>query len=263
MGGWTHSCGGLKGGGWCCRCFMIMDDDLLGWGVDEIAANPNLDFISKYINKEQDNELFQDFNKSPYSEVKIGSSYVDTNTLTITNKNSLSIMSFNIQSLPAKFNEFKDLICLLNTLNKSPDIICLQETWHISDPDLYDLDDYLPLHFNNRCNHKGGGAGIYVKKTLNYRPLINLTIFHEKIFESVVIEVTPHRGKKVIVGSLYRPGTPVPGLTFNEQFHCFADNLTNCLSTLSNISDNVFLCGDLNLDVLKLHENRFICEYID
>ncbi len=242
---------------------MNMDDDRLGWGVDKITQDPRYDFISRFIDNEQEDELFHDFNKSPYSEVKVGSNYVDVNNLKSNSNSSISIMSLNIQSLPAKFNEFKDLIYQLDSLKKAPEIICLQETWLVSDPDLYDLDGYQPLIFSNRNKYKGGGVSIYIKNNLNFKPLNHLSIFHEKIFESILIEITPHNGKKVIIGSLYRPGTQFPGLTFNEQFHYFTDNFANCLSSLSNLYDNIFLCGDLNLDVLKFNENKFINEYID
>lgn len=157
-----------------------MDRERTGWGVDELADNPQFDFINKFIDNEQDDELFQDFNKSPYSEVKIGSRYVDFNTLTTNSSSNISIMSLNIQSLQAKFNEFNDLINFLATTNKSPDVICLQETWNVSDPDIFSLDGYHPLISRNRSFHRGGGVGIYIKSTLNYKPLNHLSLFHEK-----------------------------------------------------------------------------------
>ncbi len=38
---------------------------------------------------------------------------------------------------------------------------------------------------------------------------------------------------------------------------------SNCLSGISDRYDNVHLCGDLNLDVLKFNDNKYVHEYID
>ena len=66
-----------------------------------------------------------------------------------------------------------------------------------------------------------------------------------------------------MIGSIYRPGTKCPGLSFSEQFAQFSDTLTNLLSDLGSNYDNVYIFGDFNLDILKFDENKFISEYVD
>lgn len=237
-----------------------------GLGIDQLATNDQFDFITKLLAFEQDDDQFDLYNTSPYKEININTSYIDIDSIPTSNSNrnkSLLIMSLNIQSLASKFNEFSDLISHLSSIKKSPDIICLQELWQIIDPDLFDLDGYQPLKLNTRSNIRGGGVGIFVKNKFNCKTLDQLSIFNERIFESIFVEVSGPNGKKIVVGSIYRPGTQVPGLTFNEQFNQFSDNFSNALSNLSHKYESVFICGDLNLDLLKLNENKYIRDYID
>ena len=75
------------------------------------------------------------------------------------------------------------------------------------------------------------------------------------------IEVTLASGKKIVIGSIYRP-TKVPGLTFTDQYAQFSELLTNLLSELSSL-EHVFLYGDFNLNILDVAGNKFISDYID
>ena len=161
------------------------------------------------------------------------------------------MFSLNIQSLPAKFAEFSDLISQFPT-NSCPEIICLQETWKIIDNSFFPLANYHMLETNLRSETRGGGVGIYVKNHLSFKILKQYSVFVERIFESLFIEITLSGNKKIIVGSVYRPGTKVPGLTFTEQFSQFSDILSNVLADLSNNYEHVFIYGDFNLNVLEI-----------
>ena len=152
----------------------------------------------------------------------------------------------NIQSLPAKFVEFSDLISQFSC-DSSPDIICLQETWKIVDNSFFPLANYHTLETNLRQESRGGGVGIYVKNHLSFKILKQYSIFVERIFESLFIEINLSGNKKIIVGSVYRPGTKVPGLTFTQQFSQFSEILSNVLAELSNNYEHVFIYGDFNL----------------
>ena len=84
----------------------------------------------------------------------------------------------------------------------------------------------------------------------------------ERIFESLFVEVSLSNNKKIVIGSIYRPGK-TPGLTFTEQFTQFSDILSNILAELGNNYEQVFLYGDFNLNILDLAGNKFISEYVD
>ena len=186
--------------------------------------------------------------------------YLDTNELSKLNPDKLTVFSVNIQSLPAKFFELSEII---NEFVSGPDVICLQETWQIVDNSLFPLSNYHTLETNLRNSARGGGVGIYIKNHLAYNILKQYSIFIERIFESLFVEISLPNNKKIIVGSVYRPGTKFPGLTFSQQFTQFSDTLSNLLADLGEKYEHVFIYGDFNLNVLEIANNKFIAEYIE
>ena len=141
----------------------------------------------------------------------------------------------------------------------------MQETWYINDNCVFPLINYHSLETNLRRDARGGGGGvgIYVKHHLSFEVLKQYSIFVERIFESIFIELTTGTtgNKKIIIGSVYCPGT-TPGLTFTQQFSQFSDILSNVLAELNSNFEHVFIYGDFNLNVLELSQNKFISEYI-
>ena len=240
--------------------------DNTGLGISEIDSNPNFNFINKIIQNDDspDNDfLFNNTDFSPYSEINFNCSYINPEQIHNLNNSNLSVISINIQSLPAKFNELSDMLSQFNQANFNPDVLCLQETWQISDPSLFNLPNFQNIILNTRSNARGGGVGIYVKNDLVFSVLTQHSVFLERIIETLFIEITTEDNKKLVIGSIYRPGTKNPGMTFTEQFSQFSDTLSGLLSDLGSIYDNVYIFGDFNLDILKLDENKFISEYID
>ena len=52
-------------------------------------------------------------------------------------------------------------------------------------------------------------------------------------------------------------------LVFTQQFAQFSEVLTNLLAELSGNSEQVFIYGDFNLNVLEIENNKFISEYVE
>jgi hypothetical protein len=235
-------------------------------GIDAINSDPNFNFISKILNTDLDEDdfLFNNSDYSPYSEIDFKCSYIETNYFReISTCNDLSVLSLNIQSLPAKYNDLCEMLNELSTFNYSPEVICLQETWQIIDPSLYPLTNYHTLEYNTRTNARGGGVGIFVKNDIVYNVLNQYSVFYERILETLFIEITNENNQKIVIGSVYRPGTKCPGLNFTEQFAQFSDILSNILSELGSKYERVYIFGDFNLDLLKVNENKFVSEYVD
>ena len=135
-------------------------EDNSGLGIDEIDSNANFNFINKILQNDlnSDNDfLFSNNEFSPYSEINFNCSYINPDQIHHINTNNLSVMSLNIQSLPAKFNELSDMLAGFYQFNFSPDIICLQETWQIIDPLLFNLPNYQNITLNTRSSARGGG----------------------------------------------------------------------------------------------------------
>ena len=239
------------------------------YSLDNFANDPKFNFLntlSENTDAEEDN-LSYEFSDSPYHNHNVLCSYIDESKFTSTYKNSnnFSYMSLNIQSLPAKYTEFNELICNLNVNCCAPDIIALQEIWQIQDPAIFPMPNYNLIEYKCRRNNvQGGGVGFYFKKGVRFNILEDKCIFIDRIFESIFAEIwLPTTNQKMIVGSIYRPSTSHPLFSSSEQFIQFFDLLTNLLDDLSNLNTPVLLFGDFNLDVLKYGIIKNVTEYID
>ncbi len=235
-------------------------------GVNTIDADPNFNFLSNFTAEADDESIHSNctLNMSPYNELNIECSYVDVEQLpNLVKKDDFSVVSLNIQSLPAKFNELLDWTANMEKIGCSPDIICLQEVWQINDPSLFNITGYQPLISKSRTNFRGGGVGIYIKENITFHLIDVQSIFHERVLETILVEITLHGGKKIVIGSIYRPGTLPPGTTFTHQFNEFNDLYSNLLAELCDKYESVYLYGDLNLDILRHSESKFVTEYLE
>jgi exonuclease III len=244
-------------------------DSHSSFNLDDLVRDPSFNFLFKLNCGDDPNEQNHDFlstdlNDSPYARSSFHTNYYDVSQFSekFCNNNKLSLLSLNIQSLPAKFEAFKELIMDLTLKNCTPDVICLQETWNVIDANLFALPGYQPLLFTNRSSSQGGGVGIYLKSGLSYNVLKDKSIFIDKLYESLFIQITTDVGKKIIIGSLYRPNSNYSNLTATEQYNQFTELLLNTLSSFDP-SHEIILLGDMNIDVLKYDSSTQVSSYID
>ena len=175
-------------------------------------------------------------------------------------KNGLSILSLNCQSLHAKFDYIKLLIEKFMHNNCPLQVLCLQETWISSGTDLspYIIPGYhLILTPHYASSH--GGLLIYLSEKWDYTIKSNDTV--SKLWERQIIEIFDPNKKlqrKIVIGNIYRPP------------HNSTDNLTNFLSEFSATliecnarGRNTYLCGDYNVDLLKMNRLQFNENYFD
>jgi len=228
--------------------------------LENMISDPRFNFLNS-INDNNDDDTFLD---SPYDTSLFNTSYCEPVEFArkISNNNSLSFMTFNIQSISAKFSDFCELISLFNDSNCSPDVICLQELWQFSPFMNLSLNGYHPLCYKLRNNAQGGGVGIYVKNHLQFKVLHECSIFMDRILESLFIEIALPNNSKFIIGTLYRPGATHPTLTPQELFHEFIELFSNLLDNISDRS-NLIILGDFNLDVLQFSSNNKCSDYVD
>ena len=182
---------------------------------------------------------------------------------TLDNKsNTVSILSLNIQSLNAKFSQFK--LYIEEQYKSKIDIICLQETWLDTNADLsiFSLQGYSMVHRGTGVSLHGGVI-IYVKNELKF------TVLETEITLStcdglfILINVNQPMGsrmnsKKLVVGNLYRPPRELKIETDN-----FMNEWEELLNYFESNSYEVALCGDFNMDLLKLREKNHINEFYD
>ena len=134
------------------------------------------------------------------------SSYYDIDKFTIlanSNTNSFSILSSNIQSINAKFNELEMFLEDLRSINFKFSVICLQETWKADNDDFsqFFLDGYDCITQGKKCSNKGGLL-IYVDNKYKSEVKMNLNTYEH--WEGLMIKVTGNNlSKTMTIGNIY------------------------------------------------------------
>ncbi len=239
------------------------NNDSMEFNINNLSSDPKYDFTNVF-KSDSPNKLFS-FDTditSPYDDLNFDCSYISALNCPVPSKNDLTIISLNVQSLNAKFNDLKDLISELERNNVMPDIICLQELWQFPNEMIFKIKGYQPLIYKLRSgNTQGGGVGILVKIGIDFTVDTGLSIFHDRILETIFIEINTSYSK-YIIGSVYRPGNH-PTLSTTDQYDLFAELLYNLLNDLTDRNLTSFIHGDFNLDCLKYGSCQLATNYID
>jgi hypothetical protein len=142
---------------------MTMDNNDK-FSLANLTTDPAFNFLNKFLfNEDNDSESWS----SPYNDLTNNTTYCDELAYcsNFKNCNDFSMLSLNIQSLSAKYNEFHEFISNMLLHNCAPDVICLQELWQFPNNVNFSINEYHPLVYKLRHNNvQGGGVGIYVKK---------------------------------------------------------------------------------------------------
>ena len=126
------------------------------------------------------------------------------------------------------------------------------------------LNGYHNLLFKSRCNNvQGGGVGIIINNQLKVTQLPELSTFIDKIIETIFIEIELPRGKKIVVGSIYRPNSAHINISSSQQLEQFTFTLNEIVSKLANDGKKFYLLGDFNIDLLKLEQHKPSADYIN
>ena len=205
------------------------------------AENNLVDILGKHDDNEE-NQII--------SQVKL-STYLDTYELCDklnAAKSKLSILSLNAQSIMSKFDEFQIAIDQINS-KQEISIICIQESWLSSDCNvqLFKLPSYQLVSKGKYCSNHGGLL-IYVHNDFLWEPLKirENTTGWENLF--IKIKHKSLRSKPYIIGNVYRlPKELLP------EFHTFMDEFAETLETLQVNRNAIYLCGDFNIDLLKIN----------
>ncbi len=157
-----------------------------------------------------------------------------------------SSIGINMRSLSNSKN-FSKLQVFLESLCFKPSVIGINETY-LRDNDPGPHCNMKGYNFISNCrkSHKGGGVGIYVLDTLNYKVRNDLTIMDDKIFESLFIEIKC-KDKAIVYGTIYR--SPNSDIDTNN---VFLNYLKKCLKSITNSNKLCFIQGDLNYDLLDI-----------
>ena len=203
--------------------------------------------------------ILNDDNDEHDQPIKQSLYYSDNDFIaTLSNSNNpVAILSLNCQSISSKFDDILILVEKVYQRNQNIDILCIQESWlgehsHYSQ---YNIDGYDMYYQSSVCSSHTGLI-IYVRseyqvKQLNIR---NSSV----LWESLFLEVTLTDGKKIIIGDIYRaPKEEVNIIT------TFIVELSHILTLLNRMKLPVYLCGDYNINLLKMHEKNSYEEFFE
>ena len=154
-----------------------------------------------------------------------------------------SMIHKNIRSLPMNFD---NLVIFLKLLNRNLSCIGISETWlnDVSPIDTFNIPNYSFL-CKSHSSKRGGGVGIYINKTYNYKERTDLSIFYNGIFESIFVEIETKNFEKTLIGVIYRP----PEYSNIDLFNEYIQTILHKLSKTKNLT---FIMGDFNIDMLTM-----------
>ena len=197
-----------------------------------VSLNDNLMTDIFYGN--QDNSLLTILDSIEDTENKIKvnykSPYMDTanlKTFLEKYKTNFTVLSTNIASINAKFDELFLFVENLKQSNLKFSAIIIQESWLSQNDDvaLFKLDDYTCIS-QERMSSTRGGLMIYLHHSYSYS---NLPIYEKSdIWEGQFIKVSGgNTCSNIILGNIYRPprDTIDNYSTFNNQFSQVLDKL--------------------------------------
>ena len=99
---------------------------------------------------------------------------------------------------------------------------------------------------NHRPMKKGAGVSVLLNN-ISFKRCKDLDIFDEGQTKSISIETTTKNGKKLVVGSMYKPPNIDPG-TFSTHLKQIVENARN---TKGKIQPEIIIGMDHNMDLLK------------
>jgi hypothetical protein len=82
-------------------------------------------------------------------------------------------------------------------------VIALQETWAVPYPEIIHINGFNFVN-KSRKNGRGGGVGFYIRESLKYKIINELSTFIDNEFESITIEILINR-KKILLSNYYKP----------------------------------------------------------
>ena len=209
-------------------------------------------FLDRY-DADDDSEESHVIKYSPfYSEQQ----FIDV----LANSPGLSILDLNIRNIYSNFDELLSFINRVNILNPIS-IICLNECWikQNSDVSQINLPNYKMFCLKgNRVGHGHCGLITYVHEQFKATELFLTDISTDWDYMCVEISHCKPNSKKYIISNIYR----LPGMIV-DYFTQFVNEFTSFLTSIKNLKHSAFICGDFNIDLLKVGINRHCSSYFD
>ena len=95
---------------------------------------------------------------------------------------------------------------------------------------------------------------LYINKSVNFKSMKCMSMEIDNIMECVSIELCINSGKNIIVTCVYR--------TCGSSIAAFSEQIQLLMQKVKN-NKTVFLCGDMNVDLLKYGSDANTTHYVD
>ena len=171
--------------------------------------------------------------------------------------NSISVIHVNIRSLAKNFYKLEEL---LNEMQVQPDIIAATETWlEPSRIKTVTLPGYNFFH-TDALTASPNGTGLAKRVGIYIKASINATVrdqFRLELpgCEDLWIELPLKNGKQCYISVIYKhPKTNILD---------FQTHLSKRIEQLNKTNRKFYICGEMNIDFLKVQSNSIIKQYYD
>ena len=165
------------------------------------------------------------------------------------NPNEFLILTLNIQSVNAKFNNLFPVIDNLTSQGLYFGAICLQETWTSTDSDLtlLQLPGYQLIHQGSKCT-KHGGLMIYLNESYSYK--IRNLFTNSNIWEGLFIDINGgNLCRTFTIGNIYRSPHDNNNNTNIQQF---ISELSPIIEIIQRENTYAAIVGDFNINLLQI-----------
>ena len=160
------------------------------------------------------------------------------------------MIHLNMRSLSKNLQLLEDLLLTFKSL---PEIIAISET-KLRNQNIYNINIPGYSFLNTNSQTSAGGVGLYVLNGLKFIRRHDLEYSTDE-FESCWIEITKKKQKSIVIGCIYRH----PG---RECDH-FNDTLRDQFIELNNKGKEVFVLGDININLLNYNKDNKTSDYLD
>ena len=192
--------------------------------------------------------------KSPYVTIDQFPNYVKHH------KNNLSFFTLNSQSISAKHDKIKVMLEHFSCDNDTDfSALCFQETWRKANEsgevDFSDIsfNGYNPYAAGAKCSSHGGVV-TYVKDNMQ----VEVKLKHgSNLWDGLFLLVQGEGIKPFILANIYR--APKPD---NASIEGFLREFSPILETYAKDYKNIVICGDFNLDLLKISQREKFSDFL-
>ena len=234
-------------------CVMIDAEQSTGHFYTNLAGSENdlNHVLSTFVDSEHE---ITNFCYSQYVDIS------EIQSIFQNSPNEFLILTLNIQSVNAKFDNLFPVIANLASQGLYFGAICLQETWTSSDSDLslLQLPGYQLIHQGSKCT-KHGGLMIYLNVNYNYE--IRNLYTNSNIWEGLFIDINGgNLCRTFTIGNIYRHPHDNNN---NVNIHQFISELSPIIAILQSENTYAAIVGDFNINLLQISEREKFGDFFD